>query len=547
MTTNIKFGECLRSLLSILDISIVKLSKVINVDNSLVNRWVNEKRIPAYNTDYIEKISEYTSSCILNSFQIQYLDELFLKVCGDSKTEISPKEKIKRILLQSQGYSLECKKKILNENKTHLVCNKKVLKSIDNYQHYFKQNDNTNINIDLLNTQDSNFSINLSSEDKIVIGYKNVLAASISLLEDTSIKKCNNDVIYISFNDNMFIPSYYNNLISFRDAVLKAINNGWSVLFLLKLSNNITNIVNFIDFARPLINTGKFHPYYFKKYDLFSIYQEFTVISEAGTLLGLPNDLHSEIETAFYFRNKVAVNIFKDKFNSLIPKYTSVLVKYYKHNNLIDYSNFLTDQEDIIGNRILYKHDLSILLLPENIYIKLLQRKNLKNNEINTSLKFYKRRLKAFLSNIYNYKYTDIYHIDCINNLIKHRKLYLYLYNKVLLINLELEDVIEILKNIVTLLEKYDNYNIAFISQNSNIANSIFYCVVKERNSVMLETYECSKYIPEVRLSITEHTLVKAFEVYFDEILDQVVPMNKDKNEIINWMQYQINLLKKHD
>ncbi|WP_054750058.1 helix-turn-helix transcriptional regulator [Ruminiclostridium josui] len=159
MPTNMKFGECLRYLLSIFEVSIAKLSKVINVDNSLVNRWVNEKRTPAYNTDYVEKISEYLSGCILNSYQLQYLDEFFIKVCGDYNIEIDTKEKIKKILLQAQGYSIEYKKNLPKENK-NLFKVKKTLKEM-----------NTN-NVDLLNAQDSDLSINLSSEDKILVGWK---------------------------------------------------------------------------------------------------------------------------------------------------------------------------------------------------------------------------------------------------------------------------------------------------------------------------------------------------------------------------------------
>ncbi len=544
MVTNMKFGECLRYLLSILDISIVKLSKIINVDNSLVNRWVNEKRIPSYNTNYVDKISEYLSGCILNSFQMQYIDALFLKVCGESKVEISPKEKIKKALLQSQGYSIECRKAIIKENKTHLVSNNKILKSTDFYQRYSKQSDNTHAN--LLNTQDSDFLINLSSKDKIVIGYKNVLAASISLLNDTSSHKCNNDVIHISFNNNMFTPDYHSDLINFRDSILKAINNGWNIIFLLKLNSSIYNVANFIDFARPLISTGKFHPYYFKKYNSFSTYQEFIIVPNIGMLLGLPNNSNSEIDTAFYFRNNVAINIFSNRIDSLVANHTNSLIKYYEPDNAIDYSNFLTEQENIIGNRILYKRDFSILIFPENLYEKLLKRKNLNDDEINISLEFYKRRLEAFLSNIHNYKYTDIYHIDCINNLIKYRKLYLYSHVKVSMINLEFEDVIDILKNIVTLLEKYNNYNISFISEHSNILDFVFYCMVKERTAVLIEIYDYSKDMPVVRLSTKEPIIVNAFEAYLNETLEQVPSINKDKNEIVNWIQCQIDSIKNY-
>lgn len=545
MPENMKFGECLRYLLSVLDISIVKLSKIINVDSSLVNRWVNEKRTPAYNTDYIEKISEYLSSCVLNSFQLQYLDSFYLNVCGDSEIEISTKEKIKKILFQSQGYSIECRKNMIKENKADLMNNKNFLKSIGIHQNHFNQSNDSNLNSNILNTQDSNFSISLSSEDKIVIGYKNVLATSISLLEDASKHKCNNGVIYISFNNNMFVSNHQNDLITFRNAMLKAMNTGWNIIFLLKLDNNVNTIIKFIDFAQSFIYTTKFHPYYFKKYDLFPTYQEFIVIPQIGALLGLSNNTYSEIDAAFYFRNKVAIDILKNKVDIIIRNHTNTLVKYYRNDNAIDYSNFLSEQEDIIGNRILYKRDFSILMFPENLYKKLLHMEDIEKDEINISLEFYKRRLKSFLSNIYNYKHTDICHIDCINNLIKYRKLYLYSHNKISLINLDLRDVINILKNMVYLLKKYDNYNIVFISQNSNISDFIVYCMLKERNAVIMETYEYSNDIPIVRMSIKEPMLVKAFEVYFNEVLDHIAPMNKDKNEIINWIEHQINLLEK--
>jgi hypothetical protein len=545
MVANMKFGECLRFLLSVIDISIVRLSKAINVDSSLVNRWVNEKRTPAYNTNYIEKISEYLSGCVLNTFQEQYINELFLKVCGEDETELVVKEKIKKILLQAQGYSMEYRKKLLNEKKFQLSTKEEISKLADSCPDFYKKNDNIKTNAAPLSAHSTDFLINLSSEDKIIMGYKNILQASISLLHQASLHKVNNDIIHISFNSNMYIPNYHSDLMGFRDAILKALDSGWNVLFLLKLDDSIPQAIHFIDFARPLINTGKFQPYYFKKYDLFSTYEEFIVVPDIGVLLGLSNNTYSEMDTAFYFRNEIAINIFKKKMDAVISTHAQPLVKYYSIDHSMEYSAYLAEQENIIGRRILYKHDFSILILPENLYIKLLRKKNLEHDDIHISLEFYKRRLQAFLSNIYHYPHTDIYTMDCINNLIKYRKLYLYLYNRLEIVHLKVEDVIEILKNLVALLEKYRNYNIVFITQkhNNTTGNMVFYCMVKERNAVVLEGYEYPNNIPKVRLSIKEPILVKAFEVYFNEILAQISPINKDKKEIIHWIETQINLL----
>ena len=120
------------------------------------------------------------------------------------------------------------------------------------------------------------------------------------------------------------------------------------------------------------------------------------------------------------------------------------------------------------------------------------------------------------------------------------------MYDKIEEINLEIEDVVKLLKNIITLLNKYGNYNIAFTSQDSNniIGDYILYCVIKERSAVMVETYKHPKNTPKVRLSIDEPILVKAVEVYLEELIDQIAPINKDRYEIKNWIENQINLLK---
>ena len=113
MIKKIRFGECLNMLLSALNISNNRLSKSINVDSSLISRWLHEKRIPSYRTNYIENISEYLSQNILNSFQEQRLDEVINTLCENIDSKMSVKDKINKVLLEAQGYSLETKKKVL--------------------------------------------------------------------------------------------------------------------------------------------------------------------------------------------------------------------------------------------------------------------------------------------------------------------------------------------------------------------------------------------------------------------------------------------------
>lgn len=538
MITNIKFGECLKFLLSTLDISINRLSKAINVDSSLVNRWIHGKRIPSYGTPYIDGISEYLSNNVYNTFQRQSINELFLNVCEDNELTYNIKEKIKKLLLESQGYSIVSKKKEGKESNNFSANKEKTPKFIDKNQ-YDIISENTTLNTDNI----THFS-SLSKEDKIIFGSENVLAASISLLEAAAKKQCrDSNTIYVTYNNDRYLESYPNNsLINWRNALLKAINNGWNVVTLLKLNNNTDRTIEFINLAKPLIQTGKFVTYYIKKYDSFATGEEVIIIPKIGVLSCFSNNLSSEVCSAFYLKNKAAVDVLKNHFINFIRTCALPLVKNYSDENNIDYYHCLAETEENIGNRFLYKYSFSVLTLPEALYEKLLKRKKLSNDEYLIEFQLYKRRLKAFHSNIHNYEYKDIYLADSIKDLIKHNQYYFYNSTGVELIHLETEDIIQYLQNIINLLKTYDNYSIAFIPQNTDgtVRSDTFYCVVKERQAVLLETV---KNVPEIRLSIEEPMLIKAFNDKFKEMWEHIAPVNKDKKEVIAWLQSEINIL----
>jgi len=547
MITNVKFGECLKLLLSALDISINRLSKAINVDSSLVNRWVNEKRIPSYNSTYIECISEYLSKNIQNSFQIQYFNDLLFNVNEDNESVVDFEEKIKKALKESQGYSFECKKAELRESKTNSKNKEKASKLLSsNYPFCYVRENNVS---DETHTWNPTNSIPLSSNDKIIMGHENILAASIFLLETAAKQKFeNNNTIYITYNNDAEITNnLYNCLIGWRNALLKAIDNGWNVVFLLRLNNNISRIIRFINFVHPLMKTGRFNLSYFKKYGDFVAEREMCVITGIGALSCFSTNPNSQINSAFYFENKTATDILKDYFNVLLSKYSKPLIKYYSQDINFKYCCFLAEMNENIGNQFIYNYGFSMLLLPEKLYKRLMEMRNIPHSEMQTTLQFYKRQLNATIKNIHNYTYKDIYFEDSIKNLINFKQFYLYTYLGVEIIQLEVEEIIELLRNTINLLKTYDNYNIAFISRNADSSLEIdnCYCIVKERQCVFFEAFEPSKLLPEVRLSIEEPMIVKAFEEYFNEIWEHIAPINKDKGDVIAWIQSQINLLER--
>ena len=79
METCLTFGECLAAILNTLDLKCSKLAKEINVDPSLVYKWLRGERVPSYDTPYIELISNFISNKIINKYQRKAISDLLDK------------------------------------------------------------------------------------------------------------------------------------------------------------------------------------------------------------------------------------------------------------------------------------------------------------------------------------------------------------------------------------------------------------------------------------------------------------------------------------
>ena len=539
MITDMTFGECLKYMLSALDISINRLSKAINVDSSLVNRWINGKRIPAYHTPYIESITEYIYRNIQNSFQSRHVEELYAAVCKSRGPAEDIKEKIIGILLEAQGYSIECKKIEQAKNRKTPGENGRVIRQAGGV------NSSPSIAVD---DGGKKRAAALSREDKIILGTENILAAIAGLLEAAACQAGgSSNTIYISYNGDADVPErLYNILARCGNILSKAMDCGWKVLFMVKLSSDPARTASFLKFALPLLKAGRFFPFYIKKYNNYAANGENVIIPGIGAISRLPSGRDPENSCAFFFKSSAAVDVLARCFNEWLSEYTKPLFKYFRAGEGPDFGCRLAEAEDNTGNRFLFKYGFSVLTLTDHLFEKLLKKNNLPENEFLAASELHKKRLNAFLTYMRGYEFKDIYSADSIKDLVMRRQFRYYSYAGAELMHMEARDIIEHLENIIRLLETYDNYNIAFISGGSNRIGEKhdFYCMVKERQTAMIEvSKKTSGGVPAVQLSIEEPTLVKASRDIFDEAWEEIAPVNKDKKEIIPWLRSQINML----
>lgn len=543
MNSNISFGECLKYLLTTLDISMSRLSKVINVDSSLINRWIHGKRIPPYGTSYIEKIAEFLSKNIYNTYQIEKINELYKKIYGDTRFINNEEEKIRKMLLETQGYSIENKKieKIAHKNYYANSNHNQVFKL---HSKYMKEQGKNEINNNF--NQITN-SIQLSHDDMIICEIDNIFTAAITLTEEAAKKKSSKgNVIYITFDNKDFNTISYKKLNYWKDTLLKAIGNDWQVIYLMKVDNNANITYIFFNLLLPLIQTKKVTLFSFDKYDTISSQRLVFLASGIGAMSSFPTNSNFITDRCFYFKNHAAIDIFKNYIEVLIETQAHSILNYYSENNNDEYYNLLSQVMEKSGDLLYYNNKLNILLMPEKLYKKLLLRKKLKYNELFLSLLYYRRQLTAFMLNLQNNVLKEIFFTKSMEELIHHHHIYIDKYGGGELVELEPEEIVEFLQNIIDILKTFKNYQVAVIHNINDYFENMkeYNFTIKERQGVFFYIIKQAEYESEMQLSINDPMLVNAFEDYFNDIWSRISPISKDKNDTIAWLQSYIEVLK---
>jgi hypothetical protein len=249
MVMNETFGECLQMLMRIFNLKGSVLAKRINVDSSLIYKWIREERIPSYSSSYIDLIADCLVKGIINSFQ----QESIAKVLRERGFQISDQEPIsilnavRKCLLEAQGYSIE-----ICSNKT-IAKKREVSSKVNNLPNNLDMLSSTNNNVSYQTSADRNNTLELpalsliddspldSDNVKIIRGGKEILYSTIALLQNAQSKPNSNDgAILIALNSTLdLLLDNEEYIAQWENALLKVLKEGWTVIFLVRLDKDI--------------------------------------------------------------------------------------------------------------------------------------------------------------------------------------------------------------------------------------------------------------------------------------------------------------------
>lgn len=537
MNSKIDFGECLNELMLAADLKNSKLAKAINVDASLIYKWINNKSIPPYNSQHIDLIVNQIKKNTINSYQSKNIIAFIKKhLAGCSEiNETNMINLLKKLLIESQGYSIEKKK---NSKKN----SNKIKYNFDNKA--FAWNPPYSL-------ESSHFShYNSFLKTKIIIGYEQISNSILQFLEDASTINCiSAEPIIISLlTETSFLSCCSSFNTRWNNALCKLINKGWSIIYLIHINNNTNRNLKIIEKMFIPISSGKYQVYYTSS-NSYAMPFEIVFVPMTGALLSVSSVDKRQVDSSFFIRDKDTLNILNGFFHQVLASSKPLLKSCSPINNIVFQKEY-SQIEECLGNRYSVIRELNALSIPIIQYEQNLNNSNNSNEEIENILLYRQHRIETFESQIKHYKFRDIIYDQCITNIIEKKKCsYLDKYYTSDGIPITNDDIIKYLSYIIYTLKNHENYEIGLLSKNKISSIPLINWMVKENSAVGIIT--CAQENQKNHKSdesnntsrgfiIYESHIVKSYEYYFYNLWNQLKP---NKKEIISQFENYIKLL----
>lgn len=541
MENQVTFGQCLAAILSALDLKCSKMAKEINVDPSLIYKWLRDERVPAYDTLYIEMISQYIAGKVCNSYQMEAISDL-LKMHGieppESKADIQ--NKIKAWLLEAQGYSLKLRKKAKAWNK-----NNAKVPGISGFLrkteiHHQNSHDRHNLN----NHEPAVIGDLFCSHEQISLikGAREVMNATIKLLRQAHKEPKHND-------EKILMTLYSEAIILFEDkdlrhkwihALCDALNNGWRIILLIRMNHYNERTIKIIEALQALLSRGDLTLYYQKiNENTYNMY-ELCIVPHAGALFCFSSKVGHPLDTAFWYHGKESIEALTAYYFQYLT-FAQPLLKLYPSQKTIEFLKIYAEAEEAPGDKYVFKNELSTITMPLNLYEKYIKRNSLSAQEISYRKFLHSKRLETFEAQVKHYKFRDICFIESMERLVRSRN---YLFDDYYLLEsetIEQEDIVCHLENLISMLKRYDNYEIAFVSEKDfyDMTNTCW--AIKGNLCVFIESLNESNHIKKNFIA-TEKNIVQAFNDYFAKTWRNIPRENKEKANTIRFLQSLINI-----
>ncbi len=337
-------------------------------------------------------------------------------------------------------------------------------------------------------------------------------------------------------------------------AVLHAVlEKGYDVTHLVRLGSDARRSAIFAERMLKLLATvGRHRPHYFPEYRVHRDPYEILVVPGRGALIGLATKRPDTIDAGLVLADPQQVQVVRSHFAMLRAQTRPLLVTYSGGRFTLEYLEAIVRAEEKEGDDLSCMPGLDSYTQP---YSWLGDNSNwarslvARNIDSGLMIDLQRRRLNAFYQQVERYRFWQICPKKAILRLVREGEGNPFdSYHQV-----ALGDRLEQLENVIVLLDSFDNYRLALISEaeERSYLSATWWQVkwdVKGDHRVLLEPGSSEEKDGDRQqgLEILEPVVCRAFRDHFLDLFEnRISPLSKDKREVRLFLEAQTAWLRK--
>ncbi|NLO21435.1 MAG: helix-turn-helix transcriptional regulator [Syntrophomonadaceae bacterium] len=501
------FASRLALLLKQFDISNAKLSKALNVDPSLISKWINGKRVPSPNSIYISRIADYLLKYLIDEYQQSLLLELLRAEFPSLNLEM---HEVRRQALMNWLRGEE--------------------DSSGNHIKSLEREDSFGIDSHIMG-QTGSYELFRGREGK--------RQSALNFLQEVLAWPEPIELLLMSQEDIRWINEDQGFLNQWRSLLYQVIKRGHRIKIVHTVNRDISQIAAMLNNWIPMHLTGQVESFYHPRYEELALFKTLFIATGRTAILSLSTSTLSQNDSDYtlQFRDAAVLGLLEDYFRTYLSQ-CQPLIQAFSGQSLLQVLDIMIAAQNKPGHFYRLHNHLTSMTMPSDLFARLVELGHLNPREKESRIQLHRQWKDVFFHSLKYNPFLEIFPIQAIDLNFNDRIL-LYPGSEFFLLDplqMEVLDFKEHLEHIVDILEHYDNYELFLLNAPTPLIDHRFSIAYKEDYYAMVSSDDDNSYIIETNEGNTLH----AFENYFKNVYEQIPIKNRSKSWVINKIKSRI-------
>ncbi|QGQ99622.1 hypothetical protein EHS13_34540 [Paenibacillus psychroresistens] len=368
---------------------------------------------------------------------------------------------------------------------------------------------------------------------KAIQGREAVLSAAISMIKtaiNESVIKGKCEILLTLQSEREHFDGYPKLYSYWQDTIIQALDSGWNIKQLCKLNKNVGRSLKLVNQIMDWTNyPGTYSLYYFNKYGILNPPFEIILVEGKCALLCFAAENPSEIDSAIYIDDIGSVQVI-EKFTKMMLLEVEPLVRTLE---LEEYFELNAAKDHKSGNHLLVYQDLNFITVPYPLMEKYIKITIPDQDERKIHLKRIADCLQSFNRDIIKHKMCHIYPMRAFEHLIMTGEHVKNSYFRPTPVDIKLH-----LEHLIGLLKRHKGFEVALVSDNQyELLNQAEWEIKGDHTITIGVTAKNAGNNNVALLTITEGTILAAFQESFWDLWERIIPIHRDKAFVISWLE----------